>query len=42
MISSLVYTIRELFEWNPSLQVLISAAVRDQKTLDAFISGCGW
>ena len=39
--SALIATIRELFELYPKLKVLISAAVRNEETLNCFLEACG-
>ena len=38
---ALIATIRDLFELNLKLKVLISAAVRNEKTLECFLEACG-
>ncbi len=39
-IPPLIATIQDLFELYPSLQVIISATVRNRETLDSFITAC--
>ena len=38
---ALVATIRDLFELYPKTEVVISATVRNEDTLDAFLKACG-
>ena len=40
-VSALVATLRQLFELRPSLQVLISGAVRNAETFESFRHACG-
>ncbi|KAF2852629.1 hypothetical protein T440DRAFT_466755 [Plenodomus tracheiphilus IPT5] len=40
VIPRLVTTVRELFEHNPALRVLVSATIRNEQTFETFLNAC--